>query len=240
MRHIKRSSAAVLACAAASLLLAGCAETGSGDFLTTSALAPDSNTAAPTGQSITQAMVLEKQGDRKKAFSAASLALAAEPANPDVVTTYSRLAIANGRADDAEKALAGAEAAGVNDWRLLSAKGVVLAEKGDLAGAKTALQKGLELAPEQPALLNNLAFVYALEGNPKMAEDLLRRASVNPGAPARTRQNLALVLGLQGKFEESKKVAVADASPEIAEANVTYLKALADTKGETKLAKAGG
>jgi Flp pilus assembly protein TadD len=226
------------------MMLVGCADTGANGFLAdTIAPAgeePASQTSASPAAKLSEALTHEQNGDRRRAFAAISVALAAEPANPDIVVVYSRLAVANGRPDEAEKAIGAAEAGGIGDWRILSAKGVVLAEKGDLAGAKSALQKGLELAPEQPALLNNLAFVYTLEGEPKMAEDLLRRASTAPGAKPRTRQNLALVLGLQGKFEESKTIAAAETSPEIAEANIAYLKGLVATRADTELAKAGG
>lgn len=203
--------------------------------------AATASTAPPSAAaSLAEATALEQKGDKRKAFSAAATALAAEPGNPDIVVTYSRLAVGLGRTGDAEKALTAAEAGGLKDWRLLSAKGAVQAEKGDLDGAKATLQKGLALAPEQPQLLNNLAFVYTLEGNPKMAEDLLRRASAAPGAKPRTRQNLALVLGLQGKYDESKKIAAAETSAGIADANVAYLKELTGAKAETKIAKAGG
>lgn len=226
-------------------LLAGCADTGANGFLSDSTLAPPpAETASlPPGtpaQSLAEALVLEQQGDRQKALAAVSLAYAAEPANPDIVVTYSRLALANGQTGEARKAIDVAEAGGLKEWRILSAKGAVLAEQGDLKGAKVALNQGLELAPEQPALLNNLAFVYALDGEPKMAEDLLRRASNAPGAKARTRQNLALVLGLQGKYEESKTIAAAETTSEVANANVAYLKSLAQSKGGAKLAQTGG
>lgn len=227
------------------IALAGCAAQGDVKLLAAESLAGSPETTASTvpptaAASLAEATALEMKGDKKRAFSAASMALATEPGNADAVITYSRLAVGLGRTEDAEKALSGAEAGGLKDWRILSAKGAVQAEKGDLAAAKSTLQKGLELAPEQPQLLNNLAFVYTLEGNPKMAEDLLRRASAAPGAKPRTRQNLALVLGLQGKYDESKAIAAADSSAGIADANVAYLKDLTSAKAETKVAKAGG
>ena len=227
------------------LSLAGCAAQGDVNLLAAGPLdgSPETtaSSAPPTAAaSLAEATSLEQKGDKQKAFSAASMALAAEPGNADVVITYSRLAVAAGRTEDAEKALSAAEAGGLKDWRILSAKGAVQAETGDLVGARSTLQKGLELSPEQPQLLNNLAFVYTLEGNPKMAEDLLRRASAAPGAKPRTRQNLALVLGLQGKYDESKQIAAAETSAGIADANVAYLKGLTGAKAETKVAKAGG
>jgi Flp pilus assembly protein TadD len=232
------------ACILLTTILAGCADTGANDFVAGNTIAPRGEIAspstAPSGDKLGEALDLEQRGQHRKAFAAVSAAYVAEPANPAVVVAYSRLALANGRADDASKAIGAAEAAGVSDWRLFSAKGVVLAEKGDLAGAKSALQKGLELAPEQSSLLNNLAFVYALDGEPKMAEDLLRRASNSSSAKPRTRQNLALVLGLQGKYDESKEIAAAETSVEIAESNIAYLKSLTETADNTKLAEAGG
>jgi Flp pilus assembly protein TadD len=243
MANTSTTARAGLVAAWLSLLVAGCTDTGVNGFLATDPLASTADqtaSATPAAESLADAGKLEQRGDRQKALSAASLALAAEPANPDVVVVYSRLAVAAGKIEDAEKALTAAEAAGVADWRILSAKGAVLAEKGDLAGAKLALQKGLNLAPGQPALLNNLAFVHALEGEPKKAEELLRQASAAPGANPRTRQNLALVLGLQGKFDESKQIAAAETTPEVADANIAFLKGLTAAKSETKLAKAGG
>jgi len=51
----------------------------------------------------------------------------------------------------------------------------------------------------------------------------LRRAMERPGADARVRQNLALVVGLQGRFAEAETIARADLPPEQAAANVAYL-----------------
>ena len=47
-----------------------------------------------------------------------------------------------------------------------------------------------------------------------------------PNADSRVRQNLALVVGLQGRFDEAEKIASADLSPEQAAANVAYLKTM--------------
>ncbi len=38
------------------------------------------------------------------------------------------------------------------------------------------------------------------------------------------RQNLALVVGLQGRFQEAERIAQADLPPDEAAANVTYLR----------------
>ena len=55
--------------------------------------------------------------------------------------------------------------------------------------------------------MNNLAMAYAMMGDAKKAEDILRQAVTTEGATPKVRENLALVLGLQGRYDESKAVA---------------------------------
>jgi Flp pilus assembly protein TadD len=52
----------------------------------------------------------------------------------------------------------------------------------------------------------------------------MRSAVQQPGADSRVRQNLALVVGLQGRFEEAEKIASAELPPDEAAANVAYLR----------------
>jgi Flp pilus assembly protein TadD len=52
----------------------------------------------------------------------------------------------------------------------------------------------------------------------------LRRATAQPGGGPKARQNLALVVGLQGRFAEAESIARADLPPDEAAANVVYLK----------------
>jgi Flp pilus assembly protein TadD len=52
----------------------------------------------------------------------------------------------------------------------------------------------------------------------------LRRATAQSSVDPRVRQNLALVIGLQGRFREAEEIARADLPPEEAAANVAYLK----------------
>jgi Flp pilus assembly protein TadD len=56
------------------------------------------------------------------------------------------------------------------------------------------------------------------------AEETLRQAFASPHADARVRQNLALVVGLQGRFSEAETIVKADLPPDEAAANVAYLK----------------
>jgi Flp pilus assembly protein TadD len=65
---------------------------------------------------------------------------------------------------------------------------------------------------------------YVLTGDLPSAEKLLRQAVAAPGADSRVRQNLALVVGLQGRFDEAEKIAGEELAPEQAKANIAYLR----------------
>ena len=70
------------------------------------------------------------------------------------------------------------------------------------------------------------------------AERILRKAAASPKANSKVRQNLALVLGMQGKFEEAESVASNELSREQAAANISYLRGMmkqTDTWGQIKV-----
>ena len=73
-------------------------------------------------------------------------------------------------------------------------------------------------------MLSNLGMSYVLGGDLRTAETYLRSAAEQPDADSRVRQNLALVVGLQGRFEEAREIAGRELSPEQAEANMAYLR----------------
>ena len=56
-------------------------------------------------------------------------------------------------------------------------------------------------------------------------------------ADKRVRQNLALVVGLQGRFQEAETIARADLPPGEAAANVAYLRQMLAQKGNANFKK---
>ena len=63
----------------------------------------------------------------------------------------------------------------------------------------------------------------------------MRRAVAQPGAEPKVRQNLALVVGLRGKFAEAEQIARQGLPADEAAANVDYLKqVLAERKRSGK------
>jgi Flp pilus assembly protein TadD len=75
-----------------------------------------------------------------------------------------------------------------------------------------------------------------LSKNLREAETTLRRAAARPPVDPRVRQNLALVVGLQGRFAEAETIARAELPPEEAAANVRYLRQMLARRHEPRIA----
>lgn len=165
---------------------------------------------------------------------------ASHPENTKLQALYGKKLLAAGRAGDAIAVLEGVAASGNADWRLLSALGSAYDQQGRYVEARAQYGKALQLAPGEITVLNNMGMSHALEGDLKQAETTLRQASMLPEAASepRIRQNLALVVGLQGRFDEAEKIARADLPPSEAEANVGYLREMLAQQGDWK--KKGG
>lgn len=76
--------------------------------------------------------------------------------------------------------------------------------------AQQAYRRGLAKFPADRALRNNLALSLAMTRDFAEAETLLRGLAADPGATSRIRENLALVLGLEGNAEEARRTAQGD------------------------------
>ena len=69
------------------------------------------------------------------------------------------------------------------------------------------------------------------------AEAHLRRAAGMAGATSKIRQNLALVVGLQGRFEECRLLFAAELPADQVEANLAYIRALLTQQNRWELVK---
>ncbi len=125
------------------------------------------------------------------------------------------------------------------DWRILSVQGAVLDQMGRHADAQRQYASALRLMPDEPSVLSNLGLSYALSKNLKEAEVTLQRAAAQRGAEPKVRQNLALVVGLQGRFQEAETIAKGDLSPSEAAANVAYLRQMLAQQSDWKKGKHG-
>jgi len=141
---------------------------------------------------------------------------------------YGRLALEFDQVSLAQKLLEQADDPANPDWRVISARGTVLAKQGIYKDAIALYTRALTLAPNEASILNNLALAYAMTGEPDKAEPLLKRAEAAGGHNGRVSQNLALVLGLQGKYDEAKVAAARDLPADKAAANVDYVRSIVD------------
>jgi Flp pilus assembly protein TadD len=115
-------------------------------------------------------------------------------------------------------------------------QGTVLDKMGKHDEARRYYASALKIAPEEPSVLSNFGLSYMLTRELPDAETTLRRAYGNPRADGRVRQNLALVVGLQGRFAEAETIAKGDLPSEEAAANVAYLREMLsrkDPRGKT-------
>jgi Flp pilus assembly protein TadD len=143
-----------------------------------------------------------------------------------VLAAYGKALAGAGQFDPALDAIRRAQTPEYPDWKLFSAEGAILDQLGKAQEARAAYRKALDIKPNDPSVLSNLGMSYVLEGDLKTAETYLRSAAGQPGADSRVRQNLALVVGLQGRFEEAEKIAGQELSPDQAQANVAYLRGM--------------
>jgi Flp pilus assembly protein TadD len=172
------------------------------------------------------ARTLRGIGSSQRAAEVANQALTLKQADVELTLVYAQASLDQGKAEDAAMALARAEAAGQNDWRMLSIIGVTMDTLDEHTPAQDYYRRALALSPDNPKILSNLALSYALEGKPALAEQTLRDAAALPDADARVRHNLMLVLGVQGKFDEAEKLVSSDTPKLLIESNREYFRAM--------------
>ena len=163
----------------------------------------------------------------------------AYPKDRDVLAAYGKALAGAGEFQPALDAVRRAQTPEYPDWKLASAEGAILDQLGDAKQARDLYRKALDLKPNEPSVLSNLGMSYLLEGDLRTAETYMRSASEQPGADSRVRQNLALVVGLQGRFEEAEQIAGQELSHEQAQANVAYLRSMLSQQNAWKQLKDG-
>lgn len=148
------------------------------------------------------------------------------PNDREVLAAYGKSQAAAGQLEQALNTITRAQTPDRPDWRLKSAEGAILDQLGRAGEARQRYRDALDIQPNEPTVLSNLGMSYLLNKDLKTAETYLRQAVEQPGADSSVRQNLALAVGLQGRFQEAEKIASAELSPTQAEANVKYLRSI--------------
>jgi Flp pilus assembly protein TadD len=146
------------------------------------------------------------------------------PKDYEILGAYGKALADAGQLQQAADVLSRSYAPEDPNWSNMSAQGVVADRLGDHEVAQEYYRSALKIAPNEPTILNNIGLSYMLVKKMPQAEEALRRAATQPGADYRVRDNLALVLSLEGKFVESEKLSKADISAEAAAANVAAIR----------------
>lgn len=180
------------------------------------------------------ARALRATEQRAQAVAVLEQASIRNPQNMALLGAYGRALAEAGDLNQALDVLGRAHTPDNPDWRILNAQGAVLDQLGRHAEAQRHYSTALKIVPGEPSILSNLGLSYALMKELKRAESTLRRAVLQPNADPKVRQNLALVVGLQGRFAEAEKIARADLPEDEAAANVSYLRQMIAQQNEWK------
>lgn len=184
--------------------------------------------------SLRYAQALRATEQRAQAVAVLEQASIRNPTDMELLGAYGRALAEAGDLSKAFDVLSRAHTPDNPDWRILNAQGAVLDQMGRYGEAQRHYSSALKIVPNESSVLSNLGLSYALMKNLKLAETTLRRAVAQPNAAPKARQNLALVVGLQGRFAEAESIARADLPDDEAAANVTYLRQMLAQQSEWK------
>ncbi|HFB2048664.1 MAG: tetratricopeptide repeat protein [Hyphomicrobiaceae bacterium] len=151
------------------------------------------------------AAALREGGQKARAVSVLRTASAYHAKDLEFLSAYGRTTLDNDETNAAIKILAKADDPKHPDWRTVSARGTAYAKLGRYQDASQQFERALKLAPQNPSVMNNLAMAKAANGDLKLAEALLRKASQMPIIDPKVKQNLGLVLRLQGRTITEEK-----------------------------------
>jgi Flp pilus assembly protein TadD len=173
---------------------------------------------------INYAQALRGMGQRAQAAAVLEQASIQNPKHKAVRGAYGRALADTGNYQQALDELKHAHTSAQPDWRILSVQGAMLDQMGRHDEAQRYYATALRIAPDEPSVLSNLGLSYALSKDLVRAESTLRRATAHGRVYEGVQQNLAIVVGLQGRLAEAKTIARAGLPPEEAATNMTHLR----------------
>jgi Flp pilus assembly protein TadD len=184
------------------------------------------------------ANILRMTGRNAQALAVMQQVAIHYPSDREVLAAYGKSQAAAGQLEQALDTISRAQTPDRPDWKLKSAEGAILDQLGRSTDARRRYREALDIQPNEPSVLSNLGMSYLLVKDLKTAETYLKSAADQPGADSSVRQNLALAVGLQGRYAEAEQIARAEISPTQAEANVAYLRSIMSQQNAwQKLAK---
>jgi Flp pilus assembly protein TadD len=172
------------------------------------------------------AAALRAEGQADQSIAVLEQGMAAHPKDPEIRVAYAKALTAGGRFEQALAVLDDTIRPDAPDWNALSVKGAIYDQMGRNQEARELYTQALLIAPGEASLEANMGLSYAMTSDLNAAEQHLRRAVKMKGATSQIRQNLALVVGLQGRFDEARDLFARELAPDQVEANMAYIRAL--------------
>ncbi len=182
------------------------------------------------GEDLTVALefsrALREIGSHDRAIDVLSRTLIVHPDSPDALMLLGRIYMAKDDVPNAGRVFHRATEVAPERSETWAALGTTFDRQGQHRLAQTSYQTSLGLEPNRTTTLTNYGLSLVLSGDLAGAEAKLRLAAGNADAGARVTENLALVLGLQGKFDDMKAVSGAAAPDQVVDQNVELLRGL--------------
>ncbi len=186
--------------------------------------------------SVALSQSLRSLGRHRDAAETIQAALIVDPNNLNALLEISRAWIGMNQGFYAIEPARKAASLAPRDWRPVGLLAVAYEQAQRDDEALAAHRQAVALAPDEPGALSNYGMFLAARGDLPGAETVLRRATASPRANAKVRQNLALVVGLQGRLPEAEALARQDLPPEMVASNLAWLKAALAKPGSTTAA----
>jgi Flp pilus assembly protein TadD len=183
------------------------------------------------------AAALRAAGQPEQAVSVLEAGLAIYKTDVDIRVAYAKALAAAGRFDQAMNVIDDAIDPTVPDWNALLVKGAILDQSGHNEEARAVYKQAILVAPGEASLEANLGLSYAMTNDLTEAEAHLRKAVGMHGANSQIRQNYALVICLEGRFDECQAMFARELPPDQVEANMAYVRALLTQQNRWDLIK---
>lgn len=147
--------------------------------------------------------------------------------SPEAHFDLARLAESDGNLERAREMYESIYKADSSNAEVSHRLGIVHARQGNYPAAKRYLTEAQNLNPSNVEILNDLGYACYLNGELNVAEESLQRALKVDPKSRRAANNLAMVMGGQGRFEESFQLFRQVNSEAEAHSNTAYLYAQA-------------
>lgn len=165
-------------------------------------------------------------GSQDRAIDVVSKTLVLHPGNADLLMVSGRILMAQGNHEAARASFEQVTRAAPGRADGWAALGTAFDQMEMHRQAQMNYQRALTIEPGRVTTLTNYGLSLLLSGDLAGAEAQLRAAAAQPGAGPRVTENLALVIGLQGRFDEMKEVSAQNAPDKVAEQNAALLRGL--------------